>query len=52
LSGLAKSFFADFVNLRLKLYYLMPMMIGTKKVRIAENMVHIAKNIAFGLNRE
>ncbi len=52
LSGDIKSFFADFVDLRMKLYYLMPMMLGMKKVRFGENLVHVAKNVSVKINKD
>ena len=52
LSGNVKSFYADFVDLRMRLHYLMPMMLGTKKVRISDNLVHIAKAVSLGIKKD
>ena len=51
LKGQVKSFLANSVDLRLKLYYLMPMVIGLKRVKMGENMVHLADNVEFKVNR-
>jgi hypothetical protein len=36
----------------MKLYYLMPMMLGMKKVRFGENVSHVARNVSVPIKKE
>jgi hypothetical protein len=47
-----KSFFADFVDLRMKLYYLMPMMLGTKRVKFTDKTVQVAKDVTVKVTKD